>query len=146
MPYLVVLLDRILWTLWKPMDFIGWLRNLCFNGSKGIPISGLGILSRLWYGGHHWLSKIQSHWNLIETTVGLEVMKEVTREGEGGTGRRWGGEKEEEEKHWVLINIRIGVMLLFRLVYEPGELNSLMQRSDSLIPEIFNVASPQRQK
>lgn len=71
-------------------------------------------------------------------------MKEVRREG---------GQEEEEEKRRKRrrstspINIiRIDVILLFRLVCEPGELHSLLQRSDPLILEIFNVASPWRQK
>lgn len=67
-------------------------------------------------------------------------------EGRGRRNKKMRRRKGGRGEALVLINIRIGVMLLFRLVYEPGELNSLIQRSDSLIPEIFNVASPQRQK
>lgn len=85
----------------------------------------------------------------------MEFNRDNSRPGSDEGGNEGGGRRSRKKMRrrkggrgeaLVLINIRIGVMLLFRLVYEPGELNSLMQRSDSLIPEIFNVTSPQRQK
>lgn len=85
----------------------------------------------------------------------MEFNRDNSRHGSDEGGKEGGGRRNKKKMRrrkggrgeaLVLINVRIGVVLLFRLVYEPGELNSLMQRSDSLIPEFFNVTSPQRQK